>query len=167
MPENESGTTPDTGAKPKSIFSDLSFRTLHLLGEKPISLFRTWYLVVYHPRAFFEYFFGPQSDFRVRSTIFLGVSRLEIDTTRHKILSPFWFITGTASISIPLLAIATHVAPSPGSNGEEVQNMLPEITNIQILDEFILASVIMILILAYSLLWAGYVFLVCKKEVFL
>lgn len=165
MPENEPRTTSNIDSKPRSMFSDFSFRTLYLLLEKPINLFRTWYLIVYHPREYFEYFFGPQFNLRVHSNILLGVSQIDINTKHHKIMSPFWFIIGTASISIPLLTIATHIAPNPKRNGENIKNNLPDITNIQILDEFIFASLLVFLIVIYSLLSAGYIYLFCEKAV--
>ena len=166
MPQNKPDTRPDKdkGTKPKPILSDF-FQVLYLQIEKTMNLFRIWHLVVYHPREFFEYFFGPQSDFRVRSTILLGVSQIEIDTKHHTILSPFRFIAVTASISIPLFAIANHILSIEENINIKIVTEFFAFTQIQFLNEIIIAILIMIFILINSLFWAGYEYLFFKKRV--
>ena len=155
-------TTSNSSSTPKSLFSPSNFRILHSLLEKQITLFRTWFLIVYHPREFFTYYFGSRN-IKLDSTIFLGVLKFNVNTEQHKILDPSWFIINTSGISVFILTIIFYLSRKLDEVGHQIQQKLPIVTEFEIANDFIISTCIVAIILLYAVLLAIYIFVFCKK----
>ncbi len=149
--------------KKRSILSIIDCETLYSLLENPLILFRTWYLVVYHPRDFFLYFFDSSSEIKLRTTILLGTVRYGVDTRQDKVFGPLWFILETSGIVISSVPIIGYIARNLRENRATENIKIPEITSISILDDLILGLLFVIMIYFSALSLGTFYYIFCKK----
>ena len=79
-------------------------QTLRL--EEPLNVFRTWYLIVYHPREIFSFVFKTSGVIKLQTTILLGLLQYKVDIARHNILGPFKFSIESSILSILMLSFS-------------------------------------------------------------
>ena len=99
IPKKKSSTTI---SKPKSIFSSIKLnQTFYSLFEGLLNLVRTWFVIVYHPREFFSYFFNPSCHhIKFDTTVLLGLRKYCIDSKKQSLLGVLKFVYETAVVLV-------------------------------------------------------------------
>ena len=155
--------TQDVPQKPESIFASINRRSFRSIADKPFQLFRTWFLVVYHPRDFFSYFFGSSTHLTVDSTILLGMLKYDIDTKEKRILDPLRFLIESVAVVLVANAVTIHLILNMRIHGERLSAELPKLTELGFVNDAVFSLCFVALIAICSVLESLYVFLVCKK----
>ena len=162
MNEKKSSTSQ---TKPESIHISLKFRPLgRLMFGELISIFQTWFVIVYHPREFFLRFFDRRF-FHIKfdTTIFLGLTKFNIDTKQQKLLNPLMFASEAGTISVLSLASIIYMYNELPLIDQQSLPSLPVLLALPFANEILIAVCITVLIILVAYFMAFYLFIFCKK----
>ena len=146
--ENRDISRPE---RPQPLSAPIHRRTFQFLYEGILDLLRVWILTVYHPRKLYHFLHGDTGDLEVKDQILFGIKEISITSTTQKILGPWQYIIETATSAIVLFTFSVSIMDVVFLQAMPGYTETRELTGIGIVDDFMyaLAVTILILVVAY------------------